>query len=237
MFYRRKITIQKELDHSIQNLQALSKVEDGSEIFQTNIENAQSKIGNLNNVVLAIEVLFEQAAACYEIETGKAYIPPSGGRSFKTAHLTGAQFEAKQWIEAHEAQKAKQFEITGTPIAVAGDRDWLDHEEIFATLDKVRSRFLNSKNSDVILYHKADKKGVDAIAASWARARKVPQVTFQPNWKAHGKSGGFKAVDQMLDTPRKLGGVIIFGSTGIALNLAQKAEQKNIKVMRVSKAV
>ena len=54
---------------------------------------------------------------------------------------------------------------------------------------------------------------------------------------ASNGNGGLKAVDQMLDTPRKLGGVIIFGSTGIALNLAQKAEQKNIKVMRVSKAV
>ena len=37
----------------------------------------------------------------------------------------------------------------------------------------------------------------------------------------------------MLTTPKPLGGVAIFGTTGIALNLAQKAEAKGIKAMRV----
>ena len=39
----------------------------------------------------------------------------------------------------------------------------------------------------------------------------------------------------MLDTPKPLGGVVIFGSTGIALNLADKAEAKGIKAMRVAR--
>ena len=76
---------------------------------------------------------------------------------------------------------------------------------------------------------------VDAIAAAWARSRKVAQVTFQPNWRAFGKAAGFKAIDQMLDTPNPLGGVAIFGKTGIALNLAQKAEDEGIKVMRIER--
>ena len=54
-----------------------------------------------------------------------------------------------------------------------------------------------------------------------------------PNWRAFGKAAGFKAIDQMLETPKPLGGVSIFGTTGIALNLAQKAEAKGIKAMRV----
>ena len=37
----------------------------------------------------------------------------------------------------------------------------------------------------------------------------------------------------MLGTFRPLGGVAIFGATGVALNLAQKAEAKGIKAMRV----
>jgi hypothetical protein len=62
----------------------------------------------------------------------------------------------------------------------------------------------------------------------------VAQVTFKPNFAAFRKSCGFKAIDQMLDTPKKLGGVIIFGKNGVALNLADKAEAKGIKVMRIS---
>jgi hypothetical protein len=38
----------------------------------------------------------------------------------------------------------------------------------------------------------------------------------------------------MLGTFRPLGGVAIFGSTGVALNLAQKAEAKGIKAMRIT---
>lgn len=60
------------------------------------------------------------------------------------------------------------------------------------------------------------------------------QVEFKPNWKAHGKGARFKAIDQMLDTYSPLGGVAIFGANGIALNLAQKAEAKGIKAMRVT---
>jgi hypothetical protein len=64
----------------------------------------------------------------------------------------------------------------------------------------------------------------------------VPQVIFAPNWRAFGKSAGFKAIDQMLDTPRPLGGVVIFGTSGVALNLATKAEERGIKAMRVRPA-
>ncbi|MEJ6707500.1 MAG: DUF2493 domain-containing protein [Amylibacter sp.] len=236
LFYRRKVAIEKQLDKHKDALGALVRVEDGSEIHTTQIEDEQNKVEALHELQAAIETMFETAASCYELETNKAFIPPSGGRSFKTAHMTGAMFEAKAWLEADEAEKAKQFIIEGRPLAVAGDRDWDDIDTMWDMLDRIRARYKNSYNSDLILYHKADKKGVDAIAAAWARNRKVPQVTFQPNWRAHGKSAGFKAIDQMLDTPKKLGGVVIFGKTGIALNLADKAEAKGVKAMRVAKA-
>ena len=236
VFYRRKVAIEKQLDKHKDALGGLVRVEDGSEIHTTQIEDGQNKVEALHELQGAIEIMFETAASCYELEVNKAYIPPSGGRSFKTAHMTGAMFEAKAWLEADEAEKAKQFIIEGRPLAVAGDRDWGDIDAIWGVLDKVRARYKQSYNSELILYHKADKKGVDAIAAAWARNRKIPQVTFQPNWRAHGKSAGFKAIDQMLDTPKKLGGVVIFGKTGIALNLADKAEAAGVKAMRVAKA-
>ena len=182
-----------------------------------------------------LEVMADAAARCYEIETGRAWLPPSGGRSGREARETGAVFEARAWIEAHERAQAARFRIEGRPLAVAGERDWSDHARVWDVLDRCRARYRESHGEALILYHKGDRKGVDAIAAAWARARQVAQVTFVPNWRAFGKRAGFRSVDQMFETPKRLGGVVIFGSTGIALNLAEKAEAQGIRVMRVRK--
>lgn len=236
LVYRRAKAIDTELTKQIDALQGLIRAQDGSEVIVTQTEDTQNKVEILREQRDAFDLLAETAAQCYEAETGGAYIPPSGGRGRSAAHQTGAMFETKAWLEAHEREQAERLKIEGKPLAVAGDRDWADIDAIWNTLDKIRARFRENHASDLIVYHKADKKGVDAIAAAWARNRKVAQVTFQPNWRAFGKSAGFKAIDQMLETPKRLGGVVIFGSTGIALNLASKAEAKGIKAMRVSKA-
>jgi hypothetical protein len=217
-------------------LRALIRANDGSEISDTEISATQTRAERLRDIRDALAVMAESAARCYEIETGRAYIPPSGGRTNAPAHLTGAIFEARQWLEDHERQQAAQFQMDGTPLALAGDRDWTDHRKVWETLDAIQTRFRESFATSLILYHKGDKWGADAIAAAWAKSRKVPQVIFAPNWRAFGKSAGFKAIDQMLDTPRPLGGVVIFGTSGVALNLATKAEARGIKAMRVRPA-
>ena len=235
LLHRRRNLVETELTKHADTMRGLIRAADGSEVITTQIENTQAKADRARDLRDALDLMAETAAQCYEHETGAAFLPAAGGRRGKMAHLTGAVFEARGWLEAHERQQAGQFKIDGTPLAIAGDRDWIDTGAIWERLDRIRDRFRESYDSDLILYHKADRQGVDAIAAAWARNRKVAQVTFQPNWRAFGKSAGFKAIDQMLDTPKPLGGVVIFGSAGIALNLADKAEAKGIKAMRVAR--
>jgi hypothetical protein len=233
LMFRRREAAEKELTAHADTLRGLIRAEDGSEIITMQIEDTQAKADRARDLRDALDLMAETAARCYELQTGAAFLPAAGGRKSRLAHETGAVFEAREWLETHEREQAAQFQIEGTPLALAGDRDWMDHEYVWHTLDKIRVRFRESYASELILYHKGDKKGVDAIAAAWARNRNVPQVTFVPNWRAFGKSAGFKAIDQMLDTPKPLGGVVIFGKTGIALNLADKAEKKGIKAMRL----
>lgn len=230
---RRAKAISTEQARQIDQIQALIRAADGSEVLEMQLEQAQAKAERLGDIADGLEIMAESAARCYEVQTGRGYIPASGGRNSKAAKQTGAIFEARQWIDAHERQQAERNTIEGTPLAIAGEPIWSDHEQIWQTLDRIRARFAESFGQELILYHKGDKRGVDAIAAAWARAREVPQVVFQPNWRAHGKSAGFKAIDQMLGTFRPLGGVAIFGANGVALNLADKAEAKGIKAMRV----
>lgn len=236
LLHRRREAIDDAMTKQTDALRALIRANDGSEISDTEISATQTRAERLRDIRDALAVMAESAARCYEIETGRAYIPPSGGRTNAPAHLTGAIFEARQWLEDHERQQAAQFQMDGTPLALAGDRDWTDHRKVWETLDAIQTRFRESFATSLVLYHKGDKWGADAIAAAWAKSRKVPQVIFAPNWRAFGKSAGFKAIDQMLDTPRPLGGVVIFGTSGVALNLATKAEARGIKAMRVRPA-
>jgi hypothetical protein len=236
LLHRRREAVDDAMTKQTDALRALIRANDGSEITDTEISATQTRAERLRDIRDALAVMAESAARCYEIETGRAYIPPSGGRTNAPAHLTGAIFEARQWLEDHERQQAAQFQMDGTPLALAGDRDWTDHRKVWETLDAIQTRFRESFATSLILYHKGDKWGADAIAAAWAKSRKVPQVIFAPNWRAFGKSAGFKAIDQMLDTPRPLGGVVIFGTSGVALNLATKAEARGIKAMRVRPA-
>lgn len=234
VLFRRRNAIETERDRAIEIIQGLIRAADGSEVLETQLEQAQHKAERLGDVLEGLEIMAESAAQCYEVQTGRAFIPSAGGRNSKQAKQSGAIFEARQWIEAHERDQAERNKIAGTPLAIAGAREWGNHAQIWDMLDRIKARFADSFGQDLILYHKGDRKGVDAIAAAWARARGVAQVEFKPNWKAHGKGAGFKAIDQMLDTYRPLGGVAIFGANGIALNLAQKAEAKGIKAMRVT---
>jgi hypothetical protein len=141
--------------------------------------------------------------------------------------------EARAWLTAHERQEATRYVLEGIPVAVAGDPSWTDDTTLFDVLDRVQDRFRKSHGSPIILYHKGYSQGVDVLAAEWARRRKVAQVTFQPNFRAFNKAALFKANDQMFDTPKALGGVVIFGNNGVALNLAQKAAARGITVMHV----
>ena len=235
LFHRRQLAMSVALTRVTDTIRGLVRAADGSEVLETQIEEAQRQADRMRDLLDGLEVMAAAAARCYEVETGRAYLPPAGGRTGQARHLTGAVFEARLWIDAHEREQAARFRIEGLPLAVAGDRDWVDHARVWDILDRTRARFRSGRGSDLILYHKGDRKGVDAIAAAWARSREVAQVTFVPNWRAFGKRAGFRSIDQMFETPKRLGGVAIFGTTGIALNLADKAEAKGIRVLRITK--
>jgi hypothetical protein len=76
------------------------------------------------------------------------------------------------------------------------------------------------------------KHGAERIAACWAEARKVTQITFKPNWTKHAKAAPFRRNDEMLSVMPT--GVIVFPGSGITGNLADKARRLGIPVWQAA---
>lgn len=223
LLQRRATQLEAQADKLKLKINGLIQAQDGSEVAEIELDKASRAFEALWEKGLAMAIMAEKAASCYEIETGRAYTPVTGSRTTKDALDTGAVFEAKQLLEKADREQAARNTITGPKIAVTGDTATSDHETIYAKLDRA-----HEKHPDMVLCHKGNTNGVERIAATWARNRKVPQVLFRPNWKGHGRAAPFKANDDLLAANPV--GVILFGGNGAALNLGQKAEQRGIKV-------
>ncbi len=233
LLQRRTMALSKELDRTADKISALTRSHDGSEISETALEEAQVRYLQLRDIVAAMEVMSDEAAVCYEIETGSGFIPAAGSRTSAKARETGAIFEARQLLEQHDRETAARSKVEGVPLIVSGATDWTDIDLIFNTLDKVRERIRQTRNEEIFVCHKGGKNGAEMIAARWARARGIAQAKFDPRWSAHGRAAPFKCNDEMLDDKFAPAGVVLFGGNGVAMNLGQKAEDKGIIVMRV----
>ena len=227
MLQRRAVTLDEAADRLKLKIGALIEVQDGSEVAEQELEEAQRLFERTWEKALALRLMAEAAAECFERETGGAYTPPTGDRTTKRAMETGAVFEAKLLLAQADRERAERARVEGTRVAVAGDKDWADVAAVWDRLDRALE-----KRPDLILCHKG-APGAERIAANWARARKVRQILFRPNWEAHGRSAPFKANDEMVTA--KLNGVILFTTdSGIALNLGDKAEAKGLHVARIA---
>jgi hypothetical protein len=226
MFQRRAVSLDEAADRLKVKIRALIEAQDGSEIAEVELDEATRLFTVMQEKADALKAMAETAGQHYEAETGEHYTPVTGDRTTRRAMETGAVFEAKKLLAQADRDEAERNRVTGTKIAVAGDANWTDTAAIWNRLDRARERC-----PDMVLCHKGSR-GAEKIAAAWAKARKVPQVLFRPNWPAFNKAAPFRANDDMLTA--KIAGVILFGGGGIALNLGQKAEAKGLHVARIA---
>lgn len=223
MLQRRSKAMEDQADKFQMKIRGLIEAQDGSEIAEVELETAQRAYEIAFEKHIALELMAEKAAQCYELEIGSAYTPVTGNRTSKAALETGAVFEAKQLLDKHDRDRAAKNSIDGPKVVVTGSSETQDCKTIYKILDRTLAKY-----PKMVLCHKGNKHGAERIAATWARNRKVTQVLFRPNWKGHNRAAPFRANDDLLAA--KPVGVLIFGGNGVALNLGQKAEQHGIKV-------
>lgn len=78
-------------------------------------------------------------------------------------------------------------------IIIAGSRDFLDQEFLDKTLDEI----IKSKENIEIVSGLAP--GADTLGKNWAKKNEIPVKPFPANWKAWGKSAGYRRNKEMAE--------------------------------------
>lgn len=223
LFHRANERVERELDDNEVAQRRSQERQDGSEVRSVELERLISEGRCLLERRDAFELMRDQAAEHYERQMRKSWRPRT--RSLVNhRNLTATMIDSRDHIAAKARADAAVYLPVGPKIAFSGG-DSSDHQKIWAKLDQA-----HAKHPDMVLLHGGSPKGAEKIAECWAKARKVTQIAFKPDWALHGKAAPFKRNDVMLETMPV--GVIIFPGGGIQDNLADKARKLGIPVYR-----
>ena len=224
LFHRAAGRVQRELDRNEDDQKKSQKEQDGSEVRSVELERLLTEGATMIERRDTMEFFREHAADLFEAHTGSVWRPRTGSK-INHRNLTAAMIDSRDFLAAKRRAEIEPLTPAGVKVAFAGGVDCNDHEAIWDVLDKVRA-----KHADMVLLHGGSTKGAEFIASRWADARKVPQISFKPDWTRHAKAAPFKRNDELLNTLPI--GVVVFPGSGITDNLADKARAMGIPVWR-----
>jgi len=223
LLHRHTMRLQTERHNSQDVIKALLREQDGSEIADVELQKSQARHETVFERETAFEFMRDHAAQLYEAETGSPWLPRAG--SVKRNTTSAAIIEARDHLRAIRQHEADTLSPDGARVIITGGPEFTDTSAVYAALDRTLDRL-----GAVVIVHGGLTRGVDRIAAIWARERSIPQITCKPDFAAHGRAAPFRRNDDMLEmSPRA---VIVFPGNGISENLAQKADAKKVAVWR-----
>jgi len=222
LFHRSGERIQRELDRNEDAQRSGQREQDGSEVKSVELERLIAQGITLLERRNSFEFMRDYAGDLFEAQTGSAWRPRTGSK-VSHANMTAAMVDSRDFLSARRRAETEVLIPVGTKIAFAGGMDFNDHERIWAKLDQA-----HAKHPEMVLLHGGSPKGAERIAACWAEARGVTQISFKPNWTKHAKAAPFRRNDEMLSVMPA--GLIVFPGNGITDNLADKARRLGIPV-------
>ena len=218
--------LDRTVDRLAPELRELQRAQDGTEINAWELERIIERARNLGDRRDAFEQLRDAAAEHYRRDTGKTWRPRHGSHTSRTAQLTSAAIDARDFLRARENEKTQAHLPEGTLVAVTGSKPVENAQTICTALDHVHGKY-----PDMVLVH-GGGPGAEKIAARWAESKGVHQVVCRPDWNAHGRAAPFRRNDQLLKLLPK--GLISFPGSGVSDNLVDKATQLGIPVHKIA---
>ena len=226
--------IERDADKARDALSGLIRDFDGSEILDTEIQEATRKARAADVACLAMEIVRDAAAASYTTSTGEVWSPWKG--SVKPSKTTAAQIEARDALRASNARKQAATDpgvsivaFRGAPHADTAQ----DANRIFDALNWARSQW-----PDMALAT-TGAKGAERLAIKWAQQKHVTLVLAKADFDRHRRAAPFRANDEILELEPvcvltltnsiALERSTTFKAFGPALNLAQKASEQGVR--------
>lgn len=230
--------IEREADRARDRMRVLERDFDGSEMADTELQEATLKARSADVAQMAAELVRDAASEVYTTVTGEVWTAWRGSR--RGTHLTAAQLEAKQALRGIEARRRAEQDPGGPIVAfrAAPMADTAaDANRIFDALNWAKAQW-----PDMALAT-TGAKGAEKLAIRWARQKGVKLVLAKADFERHGKAAPFRANDELLAlqpaccltlsqslNEQRVGGSKPFGP---ALNLGQQAEAQGLKHLAI----
>ena len=230
--------IEREADRARDRMRVLERDFDGSEMADTELQEATLKARGADVAQMAAELVRDAASEMYTTVTGEVWTAWRGSR--RGTHLTAAQLEAKQALRGIEARRRAEQDPGGPIVAfrAAPMADTAaDANRIFDALNWAKAQW-----PDMALAT-TGAKGAEKLAIRWARQKGVKLVLAKADFDRHGKAAPFRANDELLalqptcclTLSQSLDEQRADGSKpfGPALNLAQQAAAQGLRHMAI----
>ena len=230
--------IEREADRARDRMRVLERDFDGSEMADTELQEATLKARSADVAQMAAELVRDAASEVYTTVTGEVWTAWRGSR--RGTHLTAAQLEAKQALRGIEARRRAEQDPGGPIVAfrAAPTADTAaDANRIFDALNWAKAEW-----PDMALAT-TGAKGAEKLAIRWARQKGVKLVLAKADFERHGKAAPFRANDELLALQptccltlsqsldeQRAGGSKPFGP---ALNLGQQAAAQGLRHMAI----
>jgi hypothetical protein len=230
--------IERDADKVRDQLGGLVRDFDGSEVLDTEIQEATRKAQFADVATLAMEIVRDAAAATYTTTTGEVWTPWKG--SVKASRTTAAQIEARDALRSAKARKHAATDPGSTVVAFRASPHADTAEDAGRIFDALN--WAQAQWPDMALAT-SGAKGAEKLAIKWARQKGVTLVLAKADFDKHGRAAPFRANDEMLEldpvcvltlansiNPERAGDLKPFGP---ALNLAQKAAERGLRHLPV----
>lgn len=210
--------IEGEADKAAMAVRRLIEQNDGSEIGNVELEEAQMLCQSLDETQDALACMRDYAAATYHAETGRPWSAPRA--TLVSSKRTASVLAATDFLAARRKRQIDAHAPKGPVVIFSGGQLWEDHRLLFATLDGIRARV-----PTMVLATTGQDKGCDAIAAAWAARSGCHLIPFSLDRKL-GNRAGFARNEQLLRL-RPVEAVVCQGS-GVQSHLAREVRRLGV---------
>lgn len=231
--------LDRDADRSREDMARLLRDFDGSEVADTDLQEAKARADAVDVAARAAEHLREAAAAAYATATGEVWSPWRGTVPGRGA--TAAQIDAQEALRSIQARKAAAADPGDAVVALrASPRSDApeDATRIFDALNWARGEW---PSMSLAL---TGAKGGERLAKRWAQQKGVRLVLAKADFERHGRAAPFRANDQLmalrpvcvLVLPESLGPAALAGAPpfGPAMNLAEQARRLGVRCVRIA---